>query len=75
MPEINKFLDQVKLFLKKMIEIGGSDLYIKAGGYISARVKGDIERLSNVIVPKEVAIELSLPIGIIPNKVFFWKSP
>jgi len=58
MPESNKFLDQVKLFLKKMIEIGGSDLYIKAGGYISARVKGDIERLSNVIVPKEVAINM-----------------
>jgi len=53
-----KLLDQVKAFLLKMIELGGSDLYVKSGGYISARVKGTIQRLSNAPISREVGMEI-----------------
>jgi len=53
-----KLLDQVKMFLMKMIELGGSDLYIKAGGYISARVKGSIQKLSTTTISREVGMEI-----------------
>ncbi|RUM57105.1 MAG: type IV pili twitching motility protein PilT [Nautilia sp.] len=58
MAEENKLLQQVKAFLYKMIEVGGSDLYIKSGGYISARIRGDIKRLSNSMITREVGLEI-----------------
>jgi twitching motility protein PilT len=54
----SKLLGQVKLFLQKMIAVGGSDMYIKSGGYISARVKGNIEKLSTSVISKEVGMEI-----------------
>jgi twitching motility protein PilT len=53
-----KLLEQVKAFLYKMIEVGGSDLFIKSGGYISARIKGDIHRLSNVKLNRATGMEI-----------------
>jgi twitching motility protein PilT len=53
-----KLFEQVKAFLYKMIEVGGSDLYIKAGSYISARIKGDVHRLSNVKISREMGMEI-----------------
>ncbi len=53
-----KLLEQVKAFLYKMIELGGSDLFIKSGGYISARIKGDIHRLSNVKLNRATGMEI-----------------
>ena len=53
-----KLLDQVKMFLMKMIELGGSDLYVKSGGYISSRIKGSIQRLSNAPISKEIGMEI-----------------
>jgi twitching motility protein PilT len=53
-----KLFEQVKAFLYKMIEVGGSDLYIKAGSYIFARIKGDVHRLSNVKISREMGMEI-----------------
>jgi twitching motility protein PilT len=53
-----KLREQVNAFLYKMIEIGGSDMYIKAGGYISARIKGDVTRLSNTKLSREMGMEI-----------------
>jgi len=53
-----KLLEQVKAFLYKMIEMKGSDLYIKAGGYISARIKSDIYRLSNFTITRATGMDI-----------------
>jgi twitching motility protein PilT len=53
-----KLLEQVKVFLKKMIELGGSDMYIKSGGHISARIKGDIQKLSTTPISREIGMEI-----------------
>ena len=45
-------LKQFKAFLYKMIELGGSDLHIKSNGYIRARIRGDIEKLSNTLITR-----------------------
>jgi len=58
MQQQSKVLGQVKIFLQKMISFGGSDMYIKSGGYISARVKGNIEKLSTSIITREVGMEI-----------------
>jgi twitching motility protein PilT len=47
-------LKQFKAFLYKMIELGGSDLHIKSNGYIRARIRGDIEKLSNTLITPEI---------------------
>jgi twitching motility protein PilT len=41
-----------------MIEMEGSDLYIKAGGYISARIKSDIHRLSNFTITRATGMDI-----------------
>ena len=41
-----------------MIEMEGSDLYIKAGGYISARIKSDIYRLSNFTITRATGMDI-----------------
>jgi twitching motility protein PilT len=53
-----KLREQINTFLYKMIEVGGSDMYIKAGGHISARIKGDVTRLSNAKISREMGMEI-----------------
>jgi len=54
----SNLMQQFKQFLYKMIEMGGSDLHLKAGGTIRARIKGDILPLANVPITKEIALAL-----------------
>ena len=49
-------LKKVRLHLKKMIEVGGSDLHIKANGVIRARINGKITQFSGGIFSKEDAL-------------------
>ena len=50
---------KVRTYLKKLIDMGGSDLHIKAGSQIRARINGDIIVFSNDIFSKEDAITLA----------------
>lgn len=47
---------KIRTYLKKLIEMGGSDLHVKAGSQIRARINGDIIVFSNEIFSKEDAI-------------------
>ena len=49
-------LKKVRAYLKKMIEIGGSDLHIKANAVIRARINGNIVQFGGGIFAKEDAI-------------------
>ncbi len=49
-------LKKVRAYLKKMIEIGGSDLHIKANSVIRARINGNIVQFGGGIFSKEDAI-------------------
>ncbi len=49
-------LKKVRFYLKKMIDLGGSDLHIKANSVFRARVQGTILPLSTSIFEKEDAI-------------------
>ena len=49
-------LKKVRLHLKKMIEVGGSDLHVKANSVISARINGEIKQFSGGILSKEDAL-------------------
>jgi len=49
-------LKKVRAHLKKMIEIGGSDLHIKANSVFRARINGDIVQFSGGIMTKEDAL-------------------
>ena len=49
-------LKRVRAHLKKMIEVGGSDLHVKANSVIRARINGDIVQFSGGIFTKEDAI-------------------
>ncbi len=51
----SNLMKQFKQFLYKMIELGGSDLHVKAGGTIKARIRGDIQTLADVKITKEIA--------------------
>ena len=51
----SNLMQQFKKFLYKMIELGGSDLHLKAGGTIKARIRGDIKPLADVKITKEIA--------------------
>ena len=51
----SNLMKQFKQFLFKMIEMGGSDLHLKAGGTIRARIKGDIQPLANINITREIA--------------------
>jgi len=46
-------LKKIRAYLKKMIELGGSDLHIKANSTIHARINGDITQFSGSILSKE----------------------
>jgi len=49
-------LKKVRIHLKKMIEVGGSDLHIKANSVIRARINGKIVQFSGGIFAKEDAL-------------------
>ncbi len=49
-------LKKVRAYLKKMIEVGGSDLHIKANSVIRARIDGSIVPFSGSILSKEDAL-------------------
>ncbi len=48
-------LRKIRAYLKKMVEVGGSDLHIKANSNIRARIHGNITQLSRGIFTKEEA--------------------
>ncbi|MEA2073941.1 MAG: PilT/PilU family type 4a pilus ATPase [Campylobacterota bacterium] len=49
-------LKKVRVHLKKMIEVGGSDLHIKANAVIRTRINGNIVQFSGGILSKEDAM-------------------
>lgn len=49
-------LKKVRVHLKKMIEVGGSDLHIKANSVIRARINGNIVQFSGGIFSKDDAM-------------------
>ncbi|MBA1432619.1 MAG: PilT/PilU family type 4a pilus ATPase [Epsilonproteobacteria bacterium] len=49
-------LKKVRVHLKKMIEVGGSDLHIKANSVMRARINGEIKQFSGGIFSKEDAL-------------------
>ncbi len=49
-------LKKVRVYLKKMIEVGGSDLHIKANAVIRARINGNIVQFSGGILSKDDAL-------------------
>ena len=51
----SNLMQQFRKFLYKMIELNGSDLHLKAGGSIKARIRGDIQPLADVKITKEIA--------------------
>ena len=55
--DINKLtfvqLNKVRAYLKKMIELGGSDLHIKANSVMRARINGNIVQFAGEVFAKE----------------------
>jgi len=49
-------LKKVRMHLKKMIDVGGSDLHVKANSVIRARINGKIVQFSGGILSKEDAL-------------------
>ncbi len=49
-------LNKIRAYLSKMVEIGGSDLHIKANSMIRARVNGEIKQFTGNIFSKESAL-------------------
>ncbi|MBT5934937.1 type IV pilus twitching motility protein PilT [Sulfurimonas sp.] len=49
-------LRKVRGYLKRMIEVGGSDLHVKSNAVIRARIQGDIVTLGGEILSKEDAL-------------------
>lgn len=49
-------LKKVRIHLKKMIEVGGSDLHIKANAVMRVRINGEIKQFSGGILAKEDAL-------------------
>ena len=49
-------LKKIRAYLKKMIEVGGSDLHIKANSVIRARIDGDLVQFSGGVLAKEDAM-------------------
>lgn len=49
-------LKKVREYLKKMVEVGGSDLHIKANSVIRARIDGELVQFSGGILSKEDAL-------------------
>jgi len=49
-------LKKIRAYLKKMVEVGGSDLHIKANSVLRARVSGKITKFSSSTFSKEDAL-------------------
>jgi twitching motility protein PilT len=49
-------LKKVRSYLKKMIEVGASDLHLKANSIVRARIDGDLVQFSGAVFSKEDAI-------------------
>jgi twitching motility protein PilT len=49
-------LNKIRAYLKKMIELGGSDLHVKANSVIRARINGNIVQFAGDIFAKEDAL-------------------
>ena len=49
-------IKKIRVYLKKMIELGGSDLHIKANSVIRARINGNIVQFAGEIFSKEDAM-------------------
>lgn len=49
-------LKRIRGYLKRMIEVGGSDLHLKANSVVRARINGDITPLSGEILSKDEAL-------------------
>ena len=49
-------LKKVRAYLKKMIEVGGSDLHLKANSAIRARIDGDLVQFSGGMLSKDDAM-------------------
>jgi len=64
-PEVNgvklnfKVRDSIDKFLKHMMKLGGSDLHVKAGAHIFARINGQITKLSQDVFTREQAMTLA----------------
>ena len=54
----SNLMQQFRKFLYRMIELGGSDLHLKAGGSIKARIRGEIQPLVDVNITKEIALAI-----------------
>ena len=52
-------LKKIRMYLKKMIEVGGSDLHVKANSVIRARINGEMKQFSGSILTKEDALTFS----------------
>ena len=51
--------DKIRKYLKKLIDMGGSDLHIKANSIIRARIHGDIIPFSGEVISKDEALTLA----------------
>ncbi len=49
-------INKIRVYLKKMIELGGSDLHIKANSVIRARINGNIVQFAGDVFSKEDAL-------------------
>ena len=52
-------IKKIRKYLKKLIEVGGSDLHIKANSIIRARIQGDIVPFSGEAISKDEALTLA----------------
>jgi len=52
-------IKKIRKYLKKLIEVGGSDLHIKSNSIIRARVNGDIVPFSGEVISKEESLTLA----------------
>ncbi len=52
-------LKKVRVYLKKMVELGGSDLHIKANSMIRARIEGELVQFAGGVFSKDDAMTLA----------------
>ena len=51
--------NKIRKYLKKLVDMGGSDLHIKANSIIRARIHGDIVPFSGEVISKDEALTLA----------------
>jgi len=52
-------LKKIRGYLKKMIDVGGSDLHVKANSVIRARIQGELKQFSGGVLLREDSITLA----------------